>query len=85
MYDLSQEMKKKFEKTLDRNKMLMRDNVSLYRKIRVLRLQLKELQTPKTQSSGLEARAKIAETMEERTEQEVPKPVERRRSTRKKT
>ena len=74
-------MKQKFEKNLERNKMLMRDNVSLYRKIRVLRLQLKELQTPKTQSSGLEALAKIAETME----QEMPKPVERRRSTRKKT
>ena len=63
----------------------MRDNVSLYRKIRVLRLQLKELQTPKTQSLGLEALAEIAETMEQRTEQEVPKPVERRRSTRRKT
>lgn len=47
MYDISQEMKQKFEKVLERNKMLMRDNVSLYRKIRVLRLQLKELQTPK--------------------------------------
>ena len=85
MYDLSQEMKQKFEKTLERNKMLMKDNVSLYRKIRVLRLQLKEFQTPKTQPSGLETLAEIAETMEQRKEQEMPKPVERRRSTRKKT
>ena len=65
--------------------MLMKDNVSLYRKIRGLRLQLKELQAPKTQSAGLEALAEVAETMKERTEQEAPKPVERRRSKRRKT
>ena len=85
MYDISQEMKQKFEKTLERNKMLMRDNVSLYMKIRVLRLQLKELQTRKAQSTGLEALAEVAETMKERTEQEAPKPVERRRSKRRRT
>ena len=79
MYDIYQEMKQKFDKVLERNKMLMRDNVSLYSKIRVLRLQLKELQTPKAQSSGLEALAEVAETMEETTEKEAPRPVEKRR------
>ena len=82
MYDISQEMNQKFEKVLERNKLLMRDNVSLYRKIRVLRLQLKELQTPKAQSSGLEALAEVAETMEETKEQEAPRPMEKRRSKR---
>ena len=42
MYDIYQEMKQKFDKVLERNKMLMRDNVSLYRKVRLLRLQVKE-------------------------------------------
>ena len=82
MYDISQEMKQKFEKVLERNKMLMRDNMSLYRKVRVLRLQLQELQAPKTQSAGLEALAEVAETMEETTEQEAPRPVEKRKSKR---
>lgn len=47
MYDISQEMKQKFEKVLERNKMLMRDNMSMYRKVRMIRLQLQELQAPK--------------------------------------
>ena len=88
LYDRNQEVKQKYEKTLERNKMLMKDNVSLYRKIRILRLQLKEFQIPQTKPSGLETLAEIAESMEQRTEihqQEMPKPVERRRSTRKKT
>lgn len=63
MYDIYQEMKEKFDKVLERNKMLMRDNVSLYSKVRMLRLQVKESPTPK--SSGLEALAEVAEAMEE--------------------
>ena len=55
--------------------MLMRDNVSLYRKLRLLRLQVKEIQTPKAQSSGLEALAEIAEAMEETAEHKTPDPV----------
>lgn len=65
MYDLSQEMKKKFEKTLERNKMLMKDNVFLYRKIRLLRLQLKEQTAPVDKAFGLETLAQIA--IEEQT------------------
>ena len=68
-------MKQKFDKVLERNKMLMRDNVSLYRKVRLLRLQVKEIQTPKAQSSGLEALAEIAEAMEETAEHKTPEPV----------
>ena len=60
MYDLSQEMKQKFDKTLERNKMLMKDNVALYRNIRLLRLQLKEQTAPADKASGLETLAQIA-------------------------
>ena len=67
LYDRNQDMKQKYEKTLERNKMLMKDNVSLYRKIRILRLQLKELQPPESKPSGLETLAQIAEALEQRT------------------
>lgn len=78
MYDIYQEMRQKFDKVLERNKMLMRDNMSLFRKIRMLRLQLKEFQAPKAQSSGLEALAEVAEAMEETAEQKAPELGEKR-------
>ena len=75
MYDIYQEIKEKFDKVLERNKMLMRDNVSLYRKVRLLRLQVKEIQTPKAQSSGLETLAEIAGAMEETVEHKTLEPA----------
>lgn len=75
-------MKGKVEKILERNKLLMRDNVGLYRKVRMLRLQVKEMQAPTAQSSGLEALAEVAEAMEETSEHEVPVPIERKKSQR---
>ena len=60
--------------------MLMRDNVSLYRKVRTLRLQVKEMQAPAAQSSGLEALAEVAETMGETAEREAPVPTEKKKS-----
>ena len=79
MYDIFQEMKGNFDKVLERNKMLMRDNVALYRKVRMLRLQVKKMQTPKAQSSGLEALAEIEEAMEEIAEHETPVPMEKKK------
>ena len=79
MYDIYKEMKGKFDKVLERNKMLMRDNVSLYRKVRMLRLQVKEMQAPAAQSSGLEALAEVAEAMEETAERKAPVPVEKKK------
>lgn len=66
LYDRNQDMKQKYEKTLERNKMLMKDNVSLYRKIKILRLQLEELQLPETKPSRLETLAQVAESLEQR-------------------
>jgi len=68
----------------------MKDNVALYEKIRILRLQLKELQVPVTRPSGLETLAQIALSLEQGAEtsvhqEGVSKPIEKRRSTRKKT
>ena len=58
----------------------MKDNVALYRKVRVLRLQVKEMQAPAAQSSGLEALAEVAEAMEETAEHEAPVPTEKKKS-----
>ena len=80
MYDIYQEMKGKFDNVLERNKMLMRDNTALYRKVRILRLQVKEMQVPAAQSSGLEALAEVAEAMEETAEREAPVPIEKKKS-----
>ena len=80
MYDIYQEMKEKFNKVLERNKMLMKDNVALYRKIRILRLQAKETQTPAAQSSGLEALDEVAETMEATADHEAPAPTKKKQS-----
>ena len=67
--------------------MLMRDNVALYRKVRMLRLQVKEMQTPAAQSLGLEALAEVAEAMEETVGREAPVPVDKKKGkeTKKKT
>lgn len=78
MYDIYQEMKEKFDKVLERNKMLMKDNVALYRKIRILRLQAKEAQVPVAQTSGLEALAEMAGAMEATAEYEAPSPTKKK-------
>jgi len=78
MYDIYQEMKEKFNKVLERNKMLMKDNVALYRKIRILRLQAKEAQVPAAQTSGLEALAEVAGAMEATAEHEAPPPTKKK-------
>ena len=80
MYDIYQEMKEKFNKVLERNKMLMRDNTALYRKIKVLRLQVKETQAPMAQTSGLEALAEVAGAMEATAEREAPAPTGKKKS-----
>ena len=88
MYDLSQEMKQKFEKTLERNKMLMKDNVALYRKIRLLRLQLKEQTVPADRTLGLETLAQIAieeETKGQTKQEKVRRSVRLRGSSSKKS
>ena len=80
MYDIYQEMKEKFNDVLERNKMLMRDNTALYRKIRILRLQAKEAQAPAAQSSGLEALAEVAGAMEATAEHEAPAPTRKKKN-----
>ena len=46
LYDISQDVRDKHDKTLDRNKLLMKENTRLYRQLRLLRLKMKEIQTP---------------------------------------
>ena len=80
MYDLCQEMKGKVSKTLERNKLLVKDNVDLYRKIRLLRLQVKELHSSAAQTSGLEALAEVAGAMEATAEHEAPAPAKQKKN-----
>jgi hypothetical protein len=39
LYDYYQDLLEKYDKIKERNKMLMKDNTKLYRKVRLLRLQ----------------------------------------------
>ena len=64
LYDKSQEVKQRHEKKIEINKLLMKENACLYKKIRLLRLQLKEQAVPATRPLGLEALAQIATSME---------------------
>ena len=43
--------------------MLIRENMKLYRKLRILRLKLKDSQSPTQEKTGLETLANLATTM----------------------
>ena len=42
LYDICQDVMEKHDKTLDRNKMLMKENTKLYIQLRLLRLKMKD-------------------------------------------
>ncbi len=63
LYDMSQEIKGKNDKTLERNKLVMRDNAKLYIRLRLLRLQMKEPQTPAARHSGMETLANLTTSL----------------------
>ena len=65
---MSQEVKHDHNKILERNKLLMKENMKLYRRIRVLRSQLKEPQVPLIRPLGLETLAELAMSLEREVE-----------------
>jgi hypothetical protein len=67
LYDKCQDVMEKHDKTLDRNKMLMKENTKLYRHLRPLRLKMKDSQTSTPKHLGLETIAKLSTTLDDET------------------
>jgi hypothetical protein len=78
----------KYDKTLDKNKLLMKENTKLNRQLRLLRRKVKETQTPTLEHLGLETLAELATSLEKETEPptqqiEVSSPVQGETSSKK--
>jgi hypothetical protein len=63
LFKMNQTLKDKHDKIKERNKVLIRENMKLYRQLRILRLKLKELQSPEEEQTGLETLANLATTI----------------------
>jgi hypothetical protein len=81
IFKINQTLKEKHDKIKDRNRVLIRENMKLYRQLRILRLKLKEFQSPGQEKTGLETLANLATTMVDTLEPST-QPVEVRRSAR---
>jgi hypothetical protein len=81
LFKINQTLKEKHDKIKDRNRVLIRENMKLYRQLRILRLKLKEFQSPAQEKTGLETLANLATTMVD-TPEPSTQPVEVRRSAR---
>jgi hypothetical protein len=81
LFKINQTLKEKHDKIKDRNRVLIRENMKLYMQLRILRLKLKELQSPKEEQTGLETLANLATTIMD-TPEPPTQPVEVRWSAR---
>ena len=63
IFKINQTLKEKHDKIKDRNKELIRENMKLYRQLRIMRLKLKEFQSPAHEKTGLDTLANLATTM----------------------
>jgi hypothetical protein len=63
LFKMNQNLKEKHDKIKDRNRVLIRENMKLYRQLRILRLKLKQFQSPAEETNGLETLANLAMTM----------------------
>jgi hypothetical protein len=57
LFKTNQTLKEKHDRIKDRNRVLIRENMKLYRQLRILRLKLKEFQSPAHEQTGLETLA----------------------------
>jgi hypothetical protein len=80
LFKINQTLKEKHDKIKDRNRVLM-ENMKLYRQLRIMRLKLKEFQSPAQEKTSLETLANLATTMVD-TPKPSTQPVEVRRSAR---
>jgi hypothetical protein len=60
---MNQTLKEKHDKIKDRNKVLIRENMKLYKQLRITRLKLKEFQSTEEEKTGLETLANLATTI----------------------
>ena len=79
LFKINQTLKEKHDKIKDRNRVLIRENMKLHRQLRILRLKLKEFQSPAQEQTGLETLANLSTTMVD-TPEPSTQPVEVRRS-----
>jgi predicted transcriptional regulator len=63
LFKINQTLKEKHDKIKYRNRVLIRENMKLYRQLRILSLKLKEFQSPAQEKNGLETLANLATTM----------------------
>jgi hypothetical protein len=63
MNTINQSLKEKHDKIKDMNRVLIRENMKLYRQLRLLRLKLKESRPPTQDQTGLETLAELATTI----------------------
>jgi hypothetical protein len=81
LFNMNQSLKEKHDKIKDRNRVLIRKNMKLYRQLRLPRLKLKDSQPPTQEKTGLETLAELATTMVD-IPQSSTQQVEVRRSAR---
>jgi hypothetical protein len=63
LYNMNQNLKEKHDKIKDRNRVLIRENMKLYRQLGILRRKIKESQSPAQDHTGLETLDELATTM----------------------
>ena len=63
IFNMNQSLKENHDNIKDRNRVLIRENMKLYRQLRILRLKLKDSQSPTQEKIGLETLANLATTM----------------------
>jgi response regulator RpfG family c-di-GMP phosphodiesterase len=81
LFNINQNLKEKHDKIKDKNRVLIRENMKLYRQLRILRLKLKHSQSPTQDQIGLETLANLATNMVD-IPQSSTQQVEVRRSAR---
>jgi hypothetical protein len=81
LFKMNQTLKEKHDKIKDRNRVLIRENMKLYRQLRILRLKLKEFKSPEEEQTGLDTLANLATTIMD-TPELPTQPAEVRRSAR---
>jgi hypothetical protein len=84
LFKMNQTLREKHDKIKDRNRALIRENMKLYRQLRILRLKLKEFESPEEKQTGLDTLANLSTTIID--VQELPtQPTKVRRSARTRT
>ena len=68
LFKENETLKEKHNSIKGRNRELIRENMKLYRQLRVLRLRLKKFESPEEEQTGLDTLANLATTMIEVTD-----------------